>query len=328
MDITILYKVSSILLPVFILIAIGIFLSHRKILNHTTNNGLQRYIFTTAMPVLLFSAINKYSFTEIFDTQYLIAITTVFFITMGISTLIASKYFSQNDKSAIMNGLTSSLANSRYIGLAICYFAFGEEGFAPAVIYTVLTSFLLIIPILLCRFSELKDSPVKKYKTLWWNFILLFITNPIVIGPGLAIIFVAFDISLPETINVTLSMIARTAAPMALISIGCSLYYIYLEKTNDTQPRLKQEVSFVILMKLILSPLIAYLIITPIVDMDPIWKAVFVLQTAMPTGISAYIICTQEKTFVRRNALIILYSTALSIITLSGILTFYLGFNT
>ena len=327
MNITILYKVSGILLPVFILIAIGIFLSHRKVLNHTTNQGLQRYIFTTAMPVMLFSAISKYSFTQIFDTQYLIAITAVFFITMGISIIVASKYFAQNDKSAIMNGLTSSFANSTYIGLAICYFAFGEEGFAPAVIYTVLTSFLLIIPILLCRFSDLKASGAKKYKTLWGNFIWEFTSNPLVIGPGLAIIFLAFDISLPETINVTLGMIARTAGPMALISIGCSLYFIYLEKSDDTQPRLKREVTFVILMKLILSPLIAYLIITPIVGMDPIWKAVFVLQTAMPSGLSTYIICTQEKVFVRRNALIILYSTVLSTITLSAVSVFYLGVN-
>ena len=325
MDITILYKVCGILLPVFILIAIGALLSHKKVLNHATNRGLQRYIFTAAMPVMLFTAMSKYSYSQIFDTRYLMSITIVFFLTMGLSIVVASKYFAQNDKSAIMSGLTSSLSNSRYIGLTVCYFAFGEEGFAPAVIYTVLTSLLLIIPILLCRFSDLKNSGVRKYKSLWANFFWTFTTNPLVIGPGLALIFLAYDISLPETINVTLSMIARTAGPLALISIGCSLYYIYSEKSKDVQPKLKREVSFVILMKLILSPMIAYAIITPLVDMDPIWKAVFVLQTAMPPGVSTYIICTQEKVFVRRSATIIFYSTALSTITLSIILAFYLG---
>ena len=323
MGIEIFYKLIEILSPVFMLISLGTILSYTKVLNTTTNNGIQRYIFTTAMPIMLFTVISKYSIDEIFNMQYIVAILGIFFITLGLSTTIASKFFAQCDKSAFMHGLTATFSNSTYIGLAICYFAFGDAGFAPAVIYTVLTSFLLIIPILLCRYSEMQQAGIRQYKTLTKHFIWSFISNPLVIGPGLAIIFLLGDITLPTSINVTLDWIARTTAPMALISIGCSLYFIYTQTKQSDSKSQSSEIATVVIIKLIVSPLIAFLIIMPL-DIDPIWKAVFVVQTAMPPGVSTYIICTQEKVFVRRNALVVLYSTVLSIITLSITIGFYL----
>ncbi len=320
----ILSTVFGILFPVFFLILLGIFLAYKKIITTETNNGLQHYIFTVSMPVMLFSIITSYSIEDILNTKYLIAITAIFFLILAFTILISGHYFSRNNKESFMAGLTTSFSNSTYIGMSVCYFAFGENSLAPAAIYTVLTSFFLIIPTLLCRYAEIKEHGGKTclalLKIIAWSLIF----NPFVIAPLLAMAVIVFQINFPTPVDNTISMIARTAAPMALLSIGVSLFYIYNDTKVEKTPRLKTEVAVHVFTTLVISPLVAFAIIMPL-EIDPIWQAVFVLQSAMAPGVATYLICAKEQVFVRRNALIILYSVGLSIFTLSIILSYFIG---
>ena len=101
--------------------------------------------------------------------------------------------------------------------------------------------------------------------------------------------------------------------PCALIAIGLFLYGKPLHEGVS-------EVSSVVALKMLVQPLVAWLLLFHVFSVDPLFAKVGVLLAAMPTGANCFVVAQQYGRFVQRTSAVILISTVVSVVILSLLL--------
>ena len=84
------------------------------------------------------------------------------------------------------------------------------------------------------------------------------------------------------------------------------------------------EVSWLVLLKLLVQPLITWALAYHVFVMEPVWAAGALVQSALPTGALVFVLAQQYGIYVQRSTAVIMASTVLSLFTLSA-LFLYLG---
>ena len=105
--------------------------------------------------------------------------------------------------------------------------------------------------------------------------------------------------------------LAATASPCALIAMGLALQRFGF--VSDLK-----AVAAISALKLILHPLIVWLLAFHVLPVPPVWAGVAVLFAAMPCGINAYLIAARYKVAEPTASAAVAVSTALSVISVSG----------
>jgi len=106
-------------------------------------------------------------------------------------------------------------------------------------------------------------------------------------------------------------MMAAAVTPAALFGLGGALNDYRLSENWA------QSLSMSIL-KLLVQPLIAYVLMVYILHVDHEFARYGVLLAAMPTGINAYVFATYYNRGVNVATNTVLISTVLSVLTVSG----------
>ncbi|MGB1361396.1 MAG: AEC family transporter [Alphaproteobacteria bacterium] len=311
-------KIINVIAPVFILIVIGAGFMHLKWLDNASNEKLKGLLYKFLMPVMLFYFMIKVD-SEIIDFDFVVLLLVYTFVIFGLAVLLAHKFFAKNNKEVGISSLIVTFSNSTYLGLPFCYLAFGVEGMAPAIITTTIYSLIFIAgSILLLQIDEASKQQANKLKLLG-AVILNTVKVPLVYATFLGLVVSFIGISLPQFVSTSLEMISNVNIGLALIVIGSSLYGVFSSEEPGIDKDFWLEISYFNFYKLILSPVVAFLIIAPF-EFDIIWKSVFILQASLPVGLMSYVIASMNGVYDRRAGVAILSSTLLSIITLTVIL--------
>ncbi|MDH3412900.1 MAG: AEC family transporter, partial [Gammaproteobacteria bacterium] len=72
--------------------------------------------------------------------------------------------------------------------------------------------------------------------------------------------------------------------------------------------------------KLIVHPLVTWVLVTRVFEMDHLWAVVTVVVAALPTGATCFVLAQRYGVFVARTSSVTLASTLLSVITVSALL--------
>ena len=78
------------------------------------------------------------------------------------------------------------------------------------------------------------------------------------------------------------------------------------------------EVPLVVLVKLLLHPLLALLLLSALGPQPESWVYTAVLMAALPPALNAFIIARQYDTWVQQASSAVLLGTLLSVVTLTG----------
>ena len=84
--------------------------------------------------------------------------------------------------------------------------------------------------------------------------------------------------------------------------------------------RVPIEISYIVPAKLILHPLLAYVLMSSFGNFDPIWVSTAVLLAALPTATNVFVIGQHYQVRQERASATILISTVLSVFTVSLVL--------
>lgn len=206
--------------PVFLLIVLGFIMQKLDIVGIDFSNSVNKYVFRIGFPFLLFHDISQILITESFDKNYILfcaLITTISFVAIW----GASHVFIKNPKirGSFVQGACRGSAAS--LGLAFITNMYGSTGMASLMIIAAVPLYNIYSVIILTMEADTGSNETKKinYKKIGRSII----TNPIIIGIVLGILSSLLRIKLPHVLNKTVSSIATTAAPMALLAIGSSL---------------------------------------------------------------------------------------------------------
>lgn len=267
---------------------------------------LNFFVIYVALPPVFYQLISKtppeqltkfaFAFSTLFSSY------TAFAIAFGLAFLLLRGHV----REAVVAGGIGGYGNVGYMGPGLALALFGNEAAAPmAIIFCGdCVLFFAIIPFLLALHED-RSNLVDTLKTIFKRVFL----NPFIIATMLGVAGAFTGLKLPAAIDRTLSFLTGAAAPSALFALGVTVALRPLG-------RVPAELPATLAVKLILHPLIVYLVLSLIGPFDRIWVYTAMMMAALPPALSVFVLATQYQTYVERSSTAVLIGTACSVPTL------------
>ena len=195
-------KIASITLPIFTLVLVG-FLYSRRV--KPDLGGANKMVVDIALPVLIFISLSAKSFDPISALSF----TGASIVLIILTGLIAWPFAKFSGASVQAFLPCAMFTNVGPIGIPLIALAYGPEGMAPAVVLLVISNIL--------HFTL--GAGVMSGKVDW----RMVYANPLVWSTVLGVASSQLQITLPEWIQTSCTMIGSVLVPMMLMSLGARL---------------------------------------------------------------------------------------------------------
>ncbi len=291
--------VLTIVLPIFGLIALGFAARLAGVVSDRTGEGLSEFVFTIAVPALVFRTLTAAELPEAQPWGYWGAYFSAVAIVWLLGSLMAVRLFGVTRQEGVVCGFCSAQANTVFVGVPLILEAYGQPGAVPL--------FLLIaihLPIMVAIASLLTEGTAANLLRLARQLA----TNPLILGIAISATWRLLDLPVGGAFKDMVNMLAAAAAPCALFAMGIALKRYGLAQ----QPRLAATITA---LKLLVQPALVYVFAFHVFTMPPVWAGVAVLFAASPCGLNAYLLAERYRTAVGVTASAITVSTVLSIAT-------------
>ncbi|RYE81953.1 MAG: AEC family transporter [Hyphomicrobiales bacterium] len=305
--------ILNVVLPVFALMALGNLAVRFKLFPTEGVRGLVMFVNNFATPCLLFQALATADFSTAFNFQvigpFYVGAVTVFII----GAVFAAKVFGNKPGEGVASGFAAMFTNTVLIGIPIMTRAYGP-GALPTTFSIIAfhASVLITMGMIVMEIARRDGAPMHKVA---WVALVRIVSNPLLWGIVLGAAANIYGITMIEPVEAFIAMMAAAVTPAALFGLGGALNEYRLSESWA------QSLTMSIL-KLVVQPLIAWVIMVPILNIDHEFARYGVLLAAMPTGINAFVFATYYNRGVNVASNTILISTLLSIVTVSGWLYF------
>lgn len=293
--------------PLFALILLGFVGGRVGLLGASAVDSLNKYVVWMALPALLFQAMAKITWQEINQPGYVAASVLSIAIVFAVSFLIERRRKGRLADLSIQ-ALASSYANAGFMGIPLCLMVFGQESMPAVVLAILLTACGLFAFSIVLIEIDLLGSPSLPHTLGKVGRSLL--RNPLVVAPVLGMMVAAAGWPLPYAVEQFTTLLGASASPCALVTIGLFLSQGHASRQTGTVWR-------VVALKLLLHPLVTYVLAYWVFDMPPMWAATAVLLSALPVGTGPFMLAQlyQREPAVASRAILI--STVLSLISVS-----------
>ncbi|MEE4164453.1 MAG: AEC family transporter [Desulfocapsaceae bacterium] len=293
------------LFPIFLLICLGNLLHRFGYTSKSYLDTSDRLIYYIFFPVLLFWKIGGSSQAAGFDFVFIAASQLVLGIAIILSLVIILC-------GPVTNFQAGSFAQScyrfnTYIGVAVVLNSMGETGIAY---FGILIAFAIPIVnvcavLTLIWFAEEKPESGKKSAIV----MRALVSNPLIIGCLLGLLYARFFNSFPSFIDNGLQMMSMVTLPLALISIGGML--TFKEMSHNLNLSLLAAIC-----KLVILPVTGYLVYR-LVGVEGVAFKVGMIFFCLPASTALYVLSSQLNSDKELASSAIVVSTVLSFFSLS-----------
>jgi hypothetical protein len=189
--------------------------------------------------------------------------------------------------------------------------AFGDRATTPLFLMVALQAPLFFPLMIFLQESVRRGSG---HSTSGYPVLKSIFANQYLIGIGLGIALNLVDFAMPAPITDIIDLIGRSAVPCALFALGASL-------SSYPIGGVLGRVALMVVIKNGLFPLVVWWVAAYGLDLAPLWQAVMVLMAALPVGINTYLFAERYQSGVALGGSGVVLSTAVSIVTISFILS-------
>ena len=309
-------NILEIIFPVFAIALIGYLLALKSVLRVSDINGISRFVFIVAIPTLLFNSLAKIELPPDLNWQFLLSYYLALFIVFGLGMWLGDKRFGFLIQERGVFGMGASYSNLLLVGLPIISAGLGEEAVLP--LFMLISIHSAIQFFMVSVFAERGVDNGRSAISITFQTVKNLARNPIIIGLVLGLIFNLFSIPIPTAVDTTIEIISRAALPSALIVLGASLATYKIAGHVS-------EVWTIIGLKMVVQPLLVWLLAFVVFDLNPLWGAVAVMSAGMPVGINAYMMAQKYQVCLESMSTAVLLSSILAIFSQSVLLTIFMG---
>lgn len=288
-------------LPLFILILLGYLLIKIFKWPKSITDGLTKFTFSVAIPIMLFDIMSHFSEQASSDYRLLFAFFGGTLLVFILGRFVAAKIFKLDGASGTMFAMGGIYSNNVFVGLPIIKALLGNQAI-PSVALVVAFSALILwsLATISIEFAVIGKFSFKSVKKAFKNVL----KNPVILGilVGLAVNYIGLPI--PKFISVSTKMVGDMAAPLSLIVLGMGL----AEYKISEGWRLS---SVICLIKLAILPFVVYWLAI-LLHLPELETNVVVLLGSMSIAINCYIMSRQFNLLQGPIASSLLISTVLS----------------
>jgi hypothetical protein len=296
--------------PLFALVALGYALAAWGSWPLSAADALTRFVFSIAIPVLLFKLMSGFSRMPPVDPAILIAYFGGCVIVFVVGRLAALWIFRLDGAAQSVFALGGIFSNNVLLGIPLAKLTLGEAvmpAFSLVLVFNALLLWTLVsVSVEWARHGDLSLAGIGKT-------VKEVAANPIVIGIFAGTAWSYTGAGLPGPIDTMMTLISQAAVPLSLIALGMGLAEYGIR--SDWQ-----QSVVITSIKLVVFPLavsaLAHLLALPTHETQAV-----VLMAALPVGANVYLMSRQFDTLGGPVAASLVLSTALAALSTPLVLT-------
>lgn len=291
------------LIKIFILIIPGIIFRKKELITNTQNNAINKIITHMTWPCLVIDAMQmKFSMDILYSCGNILCVTLSVLVILFLLSIPFAKLLCLDRFHRYLVLFMLLFGNTGFIGLPVLQALYGSEALFFAAIIELINDLLIFtVGILLIQSSAGFAKKIEFRQFL----------SPGLIGVLIGLALFLTDTQLPGLLAEPISMIGTATTPLTMFVIGYQLAsYPIKELLKDLQ------IYAVSLMKLLLVPLITWLMTLGwSIDM-PLISHILIVGLAMPVASVSVIFTQQYQGDVFFATKGVLLSTLLSLLTI------------
>ena len=272
---------------------------------------LNIFVVYIALPALFFQLLSKTPIEQIASWNFILATTSTAYLIFALSFLVGSIASKGNIGQSAIQGFAGSYGNIGFMGPGLAIAAFGPGAAVPVALIFCFENAMhfTLAPLMAAIDKNNGESRLKLLGSVVWKIF----SHPFILATIAGILAAALQFKPPLPIDRLLSSLQAAAAPTALFAMGVS---IALRPAG----RMPVAIPFLLALKLVIHPMLAYVVVSWVGDFEPVWVYSAVLLAGLPTATNVFVLAQQSNVWVERASSMILISTGLSLFTISGIL--------
>ncbi|MGY4688698.1 AEC family transporter [Salibacterium sp. K-3] len=298
-----------VIIPIFAIMICGFLAGRFSLIPSSGAWVLNAYIYYFALPALLYISLAEASRKEITSFSFIGVNVMTCAAVMLLALMMFSILFKKSFTESVLYGMASSYGNTGFLGIPLAVTAFGPEAAVPAAMVSFSCDLLLVTFVVIAL-----EGASRHQTSILPALAGAVFKNPInvslLLGSGTAFL----QLPVPETIAVFTDTLGGAAGPTALFAIGLGLVQ---ESRSGEKDRTNRKAWMAVFgLKLFVMPLTAWIFVTFFLDIQPLWAAVVILLSAMPTGAVVNVFAQQYRVLEKEIPAVVLASTVVSIGTL------------
>jgi len=307
--------IFNIIFPIFALALLGYILAYMKVFRNQDIAGISRYVFNVAIPALLFDAMATVNLPAQIQWTFLLSYYLAALFIFGLGNWLGRVRFGHNRAEQGIFGLGAAYSNTVLIGLPVVSSAFGDEALLP--MFLIISIHTAVLFTAVTAVIETEVGAVQRRRDLFLLPLSKIGRNPIILGLLLGLLFNWLSLSLPQPLDDAIGLIRASALPCALFVMGASLSQYKLAGHFA-------EAWTIIGLKMILLPLLVWLLAFFVFRLTPLWATVAVVTASLPVGINVSIFAHEYEACIAPVATATVISTVISIGSLTLLLSWFL----
>lgn len=299
------------LVPIFGLLALGFAACRAKLIDQAGARGLVLFVFNFSIPALLLTSMAGLELPDDLDWRFLIAFYVGSLATYGLGLAVGRVPFRRALAEQAIFGMGAAFSNLVLIGIPVVLTALGPDASLPmlAIIGLHSATFMPLTVLLIQAEQADGGSMARRAAGLFADVL----RNPIILGILAGLLVNLTGVALWTPVSTILDLLGAAAVPCALFTVGASLAGFPL--AGDLAPSLT-----VTGLKLVVHPLLVWLVAVPVLGADGLAVDVAVLMAAMPSAVNVYLFGERYAAAAGMAARTVLLTTFGSMVTIAAVL--------
>lgn len=305
--------ILDIIAPVFALVLVGYAVARTPVWTPGATASFSKFVYYVALPTLLFGKLASGRAFDGVDPLIAAAYFGGCLATMALTVAFSRCVFRISGEEHALIGMAGGFSNTVLLGLPLIVLTFGDAAVGPITAIIAFNAMILIpVTTLLIELSRGRAADRRLRAILFAPIPPLF-RNPILIGIVAGAAWSFTGIGLASPVERYLDLLSAAAGPCALFALGASLAEY---RIAGRLPETAAMTGF----KLVVHPLIVWLLCTQVFGLDALTTGVATMMAAVPVGATVFVIAHQHDSFVGPVSSAILISTGLSAATLAVVI--------
>jgi predicted permease len=306
-------QIAGIVVPVFGLIGLGFLAAWSGLLKPAAGEGLSDFVFTIALPVLIFDTVATADFSGGAPWFLWIAYYAAFALAWIAGTFVVRRVFGRDARAGLVAGISSAYSNALLVGIPLIVTAYGSKGAAAvSLLIAIHLPILMTVSSVLIERALVADglSVDADTRTIVRGIVRSIVRNPIVLGLFAGILWRLSGWPITGPAGDVVTRIGDMAATLALFAVGMNLRRYGI----SGNVRAALVVGFI---KLVAMPAVVFLLVATIIPLPLVWAKAIVIAAGCPTGVNAYLVASRFRTGEALASNAITLTTAFSVLTVA-----------
>lgn len=300
-------------LPFFALIGVGYWAGRVRFFSPEATAYLTKFVFYFALSAMLFRFAANLSLAEIYSTRFVLAYLWGCGVVYGLAMGVAFVRGISVEEAAI-EAQCAVIGNTGFLGVPMLVMLLGPQAAGPV---------LMVLAIDLIVFSSLITLIITGRREGRMSLGIIrvlgvgLLKNPMIVSMVLGLAWAGTGADVPAPVNEFLALLGAAATPGALFAIGASL-------ATKSAERLAVA-GWLSFCKLVLHPAAVGFAALVLFKVEAHAAGVMIAAAALPVAGNVYILAQHYGVAPQRVSAAILISTAVSILTVTGVIAWVTG---